>query len=957
MATPLLSQVLCSAVHIRANFAYEDPTQEHFQIALFEGTRVTPSMTATSGPFVAILRDPPVTSASIWSVAVAAVIDGVVQDYSNRVYFKPPSQLKEVDSLYIISVGEAMAAAPPGDQADPANINKMPVITSAISSSVTSVNIAWDPPQTPGNIQGYQPALFWQEGSAFLDELSGTLRSATLTIPSTVPNGAWIRLAVVTGNAVGPFSESVPFVADVASGLTVNYDGTTISAGWKASQDARVNSYEVTFEVKDQPPVVETVYTNSWSKTFAGTAGQVASVSVRMVAGFSRSPATNAVFAILGQPSITNASFNGSQLSLWWSAVTDTAATEYIIAVLSNGKVMAEYRSGGTSATIPYAAGANTIQIRAVGPNTIGPFSSAFTPITQTPKITSVSSDVFGFFKISWDPISGAGKYKVMFSLGNDIKQARATNTNSLTIRDAELSTSGVYEVTVQPIADAVVDNFLGPVSLPVPMVVVRPPKVNVAYDGRTALVAWEPIVSPVITGYVTTILNGQTTIKSAASLGPTTSINLDYTTDNLTIVVQAQTNAGGGQPSTPVALFKSGWYPSTATNAAANIIPAKLPAMSSYDIVVYLPNIFTTYVSTGLPTDPPFVFSTTDPPYSYKLTIPANSIAWNFNADSIRADIVTAYQTLLTKLVQLKVTPLGWRMVQDAISRSMPQTFAETLFYAFAFVPGDGYVDLKPGMLLRVDFESYQYLGPDQNLSKFVNGFVSASSAFYDVGSYVTANNQWLNGFDAFLSLVTQSGSSVPPPQTQGSTASGGGGIVDLYYAQFRKPYVRLVYPPQIPGDSTADAVPSFNVAVLAANDYPTLATATQNLRNALPLPNDVAATYLRGRTIMSACIRVWLDGQPLVVPVGTTVGNVVENMARRPPIVIPQSGNPGIPINGLTVERSIGYAVSDPNDYSTSRAIPIRLDWNKGMAYSATTDWLSLPLLPGDHITTRGN
>ena len=295
--------------------------------------------------------------------------------------------------------------------------------------------------------------------------------------------------------------------------------------------------------------------------------------------------------------------------------------------------------------------------------------------------------------------------------------------------------------------------------------------------------------------------------------------------------------------------------------------------------------------------------------------------------------------------------------MVQDAISRAMPQTFAETLYYGYAFAPGDGYIDLKPGMLLRADFESYQYLGPDQSVSKYVDGFVSSSSAIYDVGSYVTSGDQWLTGFDAFLSQITQSGSTVPVPQTEGSTSSGGGGIVDLYYSQFRRSYVRLVYPPQLLGDRTAEARTPFNVAVLAANDYPTIVTATQNLRNVQPLPNGVAATYLRGRTTISACIRVWVDDQPFVVPVGTSVGNLLDNMGRRPPIVIPQNGSPGIPLSGILVERSIGYAVTDPNNYSMSKGIPIRLDWNKGMAYSATTDWLNLPLLPGDRITTRGN
>jgi hypothetical protein len=834
---------------------------------------------------------------------------------------------------------------------------KVPQITSASSSSATSVNIAWTAPSSPGSINGYQPILVWKEGSAWLDQLPATPTNATLTIPSVVPNGAWIRIAAFTGGALTLFSESVAFVVDVASGLEVSYDGVTLRAAWDASKDSRVNLYEVTLTVQGQQPVTAMVYTNSWSTPFTPTTGQTASVSVRMLAGFSLSPATSAVNAILGKPSITKAAFNGSHLELTWSAVSDSAATAYIISVISGGSVMAEYTSGGTSATIPFAASADTIQIRAIGSSTTGQVSTAFTPITATPNITSIAFDTSGSLKLDWDAISNAGRYKVEFRMGNVVKLTKNPSTNSVTLSASELPPTGVYDVTVQAFASSANDDVSGPISAAVPAVVLPPANVNVEYDGRTARVTWEPIASPVIAGYVTTILNGQTPVSKATTAGPAASINVDYAaTNNYNIVVQALTSAGEGQPSTQAALFQSGWYPSTVTNASSYIIPANAAGMQNYDIVVYLPNIFTTYVSTGLPAEPPFVFSTTDPPYSYKLTMPASSAVWTFGADSIRSGIVDAYQTLLTSLVQLKVTPLGWRMVQDAISRAMPQTFAESLFYAFAFVPGEGYIDLKPGMLLRADFESYQYLGSDQT-NKFINGFVTTSSALYDVGSYLTSNNQWLTGFDAFLSLVTQSGSTVPPPQSQGSTASGGGGIVDLYYSQFRKPYVRLVYPPDLPNDSKSELRPAFNVAVLAANDYETLGTATQNLRNAQPLPNSVAATYLRGRTIMSACIRVWLDGQPLVVPVGSSVGNVLESMGRRPPIVIPQSGNPGIPIGGIVVERSTGYAASDPNGYSTSKGIPIRLDWNKGMAYSATTDWLSLPLLPGDRITTRGN
>jgi hypothetical protein len=578
--------------------------------------------------------------------------------------------------------------------------------------------------------------------------------------------------------------------------------------------------------------------------------------------------------------------------------------------------------------------------------------------IVQMPKISSIAFDSSGALKIDWGTVTGAGRYKVQFSVASVVAVTKNPTTNTLTLPPSEFPASGIYDVTVQAFASPANDDVSGPVSAPLPALMLAPQNISVAYDGRTARVTWEPIPSPEITSYVTTILDAATPVASAVTIGPPASIAVAYDpAKNYYAIVHGQIGALDGQPSAPVFLFQSGWYLSTATNQTAYIKPAGTAAMPSYDIVIYLPNIFSTYVSSGLPSDPPFEIAIAAAPYSYKLTMKASSAVWSFNADSIRSGIKTAYEALLSKLVSLGVTPLGWRMVQDAISRAMPQTFAETLYYAYSFVPGDGYIDLKPGMLLRADFESYQYLGPDQNVSAYVDGFVSSSSAVYEISSYVTGNDQWLNGFDAFLSLMTQSGSTVPTPQSTGANTSGGGGIVDLYYDQFRKSYVRLVYPPQLLGDSTAEARPAFNVAVLAANDYPTLVTATGNLRNTQPLPNGVSVTYLRGRTIISACIRVWLDEQPLVVPVGTSVGNLLENMGRRPPIAIPQSGTPGIPLSGIVLERSVGYAATDPGGYAVSKTVPIHLDWNQGMAYSATTDWLNLPLLPGDRIITRGN
>lgn len=839
-------------------------------------------------------------------------------------------------------------------------ISFVPRVTGATyvkSASTNSVEVKWTASSAHG-VTGYKVQLY-ENGAALGNPVSvagATTDQVTVNLESVLDTSKTHTVTVqATGDkSTGSLSMPGPIITASPQFVSVHYNATNVTAEWSAVGQDGVSGYKVTVDNTTQT-------TSLTSITFAFTPSSVnPPISVIALGATATGPPASTTL-LTAQVAVKSTSYDGSILKTTWLAPTPAPA--YLVEVLVGTNAVASQMTTALQAALPVALSRSDSYSVAVSPASadaivIGPRSATAPTIVQAPTIASIAFDTSGSLKIDWDAISGAGRYKVQFSIANKVVLEKNPATNSLTLAASELPPSGIYNVTVQPFASAENDDVSGPLSAALPAVVQAPHNVRVAYDGRTARVTWEPLTSQAIAGYITTILNGATPVSSATTVGPAASIDVAYAaTNNYNVVVQALTGAGAGQPSAPAALFQAGWYPSTATNASSNIIPASAAAMSNYDIEVYLPNIFTTFVSTGLPTDPPFVFSTASAPYSYKLTMPANSAVWNFTADSIRSNIDAAYKTLLTKLIQLKVTPLGWRMVQDAISRAMPQTFAETLYYGYGFVPSEGYIDLKPGMLLRVDFESYQYLGPDQPVSSYLNGFVNSSSAFYDVGSYVSSGDQWLTGFDAFLSLVTQSGSTVPTPQSKGSSTSGGGGIVDLYYAQFRKSYVRLVYPPQILKDTEAKAQPSFNVAVVASNDYQTLETATENLRNGLAPPEGAAATYLRGRTMISACIRVWLDGQALVVPVGTSVGNLLDNMGRRPPIVIPQSGTPGIPLSGIVVERSIGYAVTDPNGYSASKAIPIRLDWNKGMAYSATTDWLSLPLLPGDHIITRGN
>src|SRR5262249_56185769 len=128
----------------------------------------------------------------------------------------------------------------------------------------------------------------------------------------------------------------------------------------------------------------------------------------------------------------------------------------------------------------------------------------------------------------------------------NVVNATHNAPTNSLTLEPPNFPIWGIYDVTVQAFASDANDDVSGPVSAAAPAVTQYPPNVKVEYDGRTARVTWEPITSPVIIGYLTTLLGVPDT--KVTTIGPAASINVAYApTTNYGIVVQALTNAGLG--------------------------------------------------------------------------------------------------------------------------------------------------------------------------------------------------------------------------------------------------------------------------------------------------------------------------------------------------------------------------------------------------------------------------
>jgi hypothetical protein len=840
-------------------------------------------------------------------------------------------------------------------------ISASPTVT-LVQSGAGQADVTIAPPANTSGISGYQVQLL-QEGVPSGAPVATANMRATINYAfepayhyGVIARAVGSDPAQFLGPWSGPAGDGTPVLTNPLANLIARYDKQNVSASWDPVSDPRVDGYLVTLSVTGQQAVTQRVSQPYFKIALPPPGpGLTASLTVACAAGGSYGPTSGPLGVILHEPTINSALFDGSTLYLGWSEVTDAGVSGYLVSILSGGAVTQQASFGGTSGVLSVPPGPFSVSVQATDGQSMGPPSTTIQLYNMAPAILTSGFDAdSGSFSMSWGTVPNAGGYSVEVMSGTKTPIKEKTSGTSFSLTPDKFPPAGVYSVRVRPIGSPTSDAIAGPWSAPVTMLLIPPGGVAIEYDGHQARVSWELVASPLVTGYLVTVLGGAAPITAWSA---TNSVVVPVAFDaskQFNVVVQAVTADGTGWPTAKNPLFQPGFYLSTDKSKSPYMKPATAPTMAEEDIVVFLPEIFTTHVTDGLPTTPPFVFAVSaQAPFAYTMTMARDSVVWTFSADPLRSAVKDAYSKLLADLTPLGLTALGWRVVQDAIARAMPQTFPETLYYSYSFAPDEGYIDLKPGMVLRVEYEAYQYIGPNQSDSLYLNGFVGTNTVEYEIGSYINSDSTWLTGFDAFLSLVTQNGTRVLPPTTSEGKSGGGGGVIDYYFAQFRQPFLRLVYPPQItsPG-TTGTPYPAYNVAVLSAPDYTTLGAATMNLRNGDPLVAGAVAVYLRGRAMSSPCIRVWLDGEARVVPVGTTVGNLLESMASRPPVI------DQLVLPGLRLTRANGYAITSPTtgSYMAGGGYPIWLDWIGDSAYQAAVDWLSLPLLLGDRLEVNG-
>lgn len=589
------------------------------------------------------------------------------------------------------------------------------------------------------------------------------------------------------------------------------------------------------------------------------------------------------------------------------------------------------------------------------------------TPILTAPAINAVTaSPVTNLSTLNWAEIPDASSYNIYFTQGSPQENVE---TNSFTLDDP-LTPGSKLGYTVQGNGTSNGVPVTGPPSL-LSFIPTNTGNVSkVRFDGSNVYVDWEP-VSDALCYNISVYDNASTpnqiyseiTTRTSASFSITTTADKEYTA-----CIQPVMENGTGLCGATSSLFSSGIFVSRQPASVA--YPYVYPALSMSSLgsttASPAPQVITLYLpelgaaagalgSTPISVTPFTIEPSGDDALPYKLTIAADDMVWIFDTAGIRASLQSAYVDFLKDIETPPAgelpgaTPYGISLVQSAIASIMPQTFFEQLYYNFGFstisTVGTGYVDLRPGMVLRVLASDYISIAQGQ-LPSWINGYAGVAAMDFEIGSY-TANSNWRVGFDAFLNTLSSQGSlTVSSPATStGSVQAGLAGAVDLYYPQFVQPFYRLYFPTTISSPwGIGSNLTESNFTIAAATNYSDLQDTTVN-----PTINQTA--YFRGRTVVEVMIKIMVNGNERLVPIGTSLGNVLEQLGLKPEATSPV-------LKQIRVNRSVVAAITNTGTAeSLGPQLELRVDWDGLASYSMGNglNAMSVPLLPGDQITTN--
>lgn len=684
--------------------------------------------------------------------------------------------------------------------------------------------------------------------------------------------------------------------------------------------------------------------------------------------------------------SITSVTYDGFNVSATWEKLgepSNDVDISYELLIVCNNVITAfpATAKGGVALLLQNSIHANSCQISArMNYGVIkGPQANPVTVETGiVSNVTQTTDPSTGIATLHWDDFNTAPAgctvaYKLAFSTGSPAPVKGISYTLPSALTADEFNEVSIARVVTQT---ALGQIRTGPFSASYRLGTTQPTLLSATYDGSTIAITWEAMVEEV-REYTLNLFSGSNTVATVSFRAQPGVTNFSFkpsenphsitivSTNTLTVTLQAtlEGEAGPGLPTPVNILFIPCYFLSPTTTDTAYIYSATSlatisnPSTALTDITLYLPDIYTGTWG-GKITHGPFTLNqnSEDNSANFPYTLTIGATARLFSTESIRTNIQTAYKNFLEKVETSSdggpgVTPWGISVLQEAIARHMPQTFEETLYYNYGLnlISGAGTADLRPGMILRVIPSDFIVLpNSDTNPGiQYLDGYVNGSPLDYDISGYTSSSTDWAVGFDAFLSTLFSANVLTINPHidNQGNEYMPGISEAADLYRNAPKSFYRLFIPgklinpyPQI--QNTSQPQSQFNL--VSADSFTSLEGKTN------PLTSNTNF-YFTGRSILKLCIRVTINGNEHIVPIGTTVRNILERSGRVPPIST--SSPSDLILEGITLNRAIGQ--TDTLGYKSidvGRSYPVQLCSN---VYKNNQTALDLPLLHGDILT----
>jgi len=349
------------------------------------------------------------------------------------------------------------------------------------------------------------------------------------------------------------------------------------------------------------------------------------------------------------------------------------------------------------------------------------------------------------------------------------------------------------------------------------------------------------------------------------------------------------------------------------------------------------------------LVTTPLFVL---EAPRAGQIRLTINPGVWSgFDGSEYRQSVCNQFDSFLAQSAGFEgaqLLPGGANVIRRELAQRLPATFAESLYFHYGFFRKAGddpqaYVDLQPGMRLRMDSAASQFIPPSlagQDFDPLLNGYVAGGQSYFNITETAAADGSPRIGFDAFL------GASLLPRAKP--NRGGASGLADLAGNSHR--YVRLCYPAALPSaDAPGRVGSSQSITLLGADTPAALSTATQQYyqRGSVDASNEVSVAFFRGRAILIPEIPCLLNDTLVYVPLGTTYRQLLQRFVQAPRI-------PSVQLDAVFPFQRYFSVLKIDDEHAHLRVEQTPVDFVE-VRTAGAIDCFDLPVLAVDQIKFR--